>query len=121
MNKINPKYLQFQKLALERIERLFELAQEVFNKEPKLSDRYVAIARRISMKYKIKIPLKLKRRFCKNCFSYLMPSVNCRIRTQRGKVVYYCLNCKKYIRFPYIREKKERRKAKLNPENSSQK
>ena len=102
------KNQKLQDIALQRIERLFELAARAFKKDRQLSDRYVAIARRISMKHKVKIPVKLKRRFCKNCFAYLMPSVNCRVRTQRGKVVYYCLNCRNFMRFPYTREKKAR-------------
>jgi len=89
------------KIAKERINILFEQARKMFKKDPKLADRYVSLARKISMKLKIRIPSKLKKQFCKHCYSYLMPSVNVRIRTKDGKLVYYCLNCKKYMRFPY--------------------
>jgi ribonuclease P protein subunit RPR2 len=97
-------------IALERIKILFKQAGEIFKKEPKLSDRYVHLARKIAMKYKVRIPSQLKKRFCKHCYKYLVPSVNCRVRVQRGKVVYYCLNCKKFMRFPYTKEQKARRK-----------
>ena|SRR3989338_7675138 len=90
-----------QKIAKERIEVLFKEAKNMFKEDPKLSDRYVYLARKIAMKYKVRIPSTLKRKFCKHCYKYLMPSVNCRVRVQRGKVVYYCLSCKKFTRLPY--------------------
>ena len=100
---------KIKQIALERIKTLFAEADKAGKKEIKLANRYVHLARKISMKVKARIPSELKRRFCKHCYSYLIPSVNVRVRTQRGKVVYYCLNCKKYMRFPYIKEQKERR------------
>ncbi len=108
--KTKKKSGKIKQIALERIQTLFNEAEKVFKKDPKLANRYVFLARKISMKAKARIPSRLKRRFCKHCYSYLMPGVNVRVRTQRGKVVYYCLNCKKYMRFPYIREQKARRR-----------
>ena len=89
------------KIAKERIDGLFKQADEMFSEDPQLSDRYVAIARKISMKFKVRIPPQLKRKFCKHCYCFLMPGKNCRVRTHEGKVVYYCQNCKKFMRFPY--------------------
>jgi ribonuclease P protein subunit RPR2 len=77
----------------------------MFNEDPALSDRYVHLARKISTRYKVRIPRELKRRFCKHCFSFLVPGKNCRVRTHEGKVVYYCLKCKKFMRFPYSKRK----------------
>lgn len=85
--------------AREQIEFLIEKAGEVFKKDSALADRYVEIARSISMKFKVRIKPSLQRRFCKHCYCYLMPGENCRVRTRDGKVVYYCRNCKKYMRF----------------------
>ena len=95
-------------IALDRIKTLFREAKTVFKKDPKLANRYVKLARELSMKYKVAIPPNLKRRFCKHCYHYLVPSVNLRVRTRNGKVVYYCLDCKHYMRFPYLREKKSK-------------
>ena len=105
MKKENPK-----EIALKRVKQLFKEADSVFNKDPKLAKRYVNLARKIAMKVRLRMPKELKRKFCKHCYSYLMPGVNLRVRTQRGKVVYYCLKCKKYMRFPYVREQKAKRK-----------
>jgi ribonuclease P protein subunit RPR2 len=99
--KYSAKPLNQVKIAKERINELFKQAEEAFDKDEKLADRYVELARKISMKYKVRIPSALKKRFCKHCYCYLVPGKNCRVRTHEGKVVYYCLKCKKYMRFPY--------------------
>lgn len=95
------------KAAESQIEKLFLKAGEAFKKDSKAADRLVRKARRLAMKHKIKMPRKLKRSYCKHCYSFLMPSVNCRVRAARNKVIYYCLSCKKYTRHPYQREKKK--------------
>ncbi|MCX8158348.1 MAG: ribonuclease P [Candidatus Diapherotrites archaeon] len=67
----------FQKIALERIYRLFELADIEFEKHPERSRRYVELAREISKKNKVKIPKELKKMFCKKCGAFLKEGVNC--------------------------------------------
>jgi len=101
MSTKTDKKAKIKEIALDRIKTLFKEARAVFKKDKTLANRYVTLARKIAMKARIPIPAPLKRRFCKHCYKYLMPSVNCRIRTNKGKVVYYCLECKKYMRFPY--------------------
>lgn len=98
--------------AREKIAEYFSKADEIFNEDKVWANRYVAKARRLAMKQRIRIVRELKRRFCKHCYSFLKPSVNCRIRTHEGKVVYYCLECKKFMRFPYIKEQKAKRSKK---------
>jgi ribonuclease P protein subunit RPR2 len=93
----------FTKIALTRIKKLFEEAAKA--KEQRLANRYVELARRIGMRYKTRIPSELKRRYCKHCYSYLVPSKNCRVRLAGKKVVYCCFNCKKFMRFPYSKKK----------------
>jgi ribonuclease P protein subunit RPR2 len=53
------------KLATERIYRLFELANE--NKD--YSKRYIQLAKKIGEKTNTKIPKELKKTFCKKCLS----------------------------------------------------
>ncbi|MBI2663003.1 ribonuclease P [Candidatus Woesearchaeota archaeon] len=91
---------KYKNIAKERIIILFDQADGIFKKDSKLSDKYISLARRISMKARIRIPKELKRKFCKHCYSYLKPGINCRVRTKDKKVVYYCINCKKYMKFP---------------------
>jgi len=89
------------KAALERVKILFKEAGQIFKEDPKLADRYVYLARKIAMKFKVRIPRELKRKFCKHCYKYIVPNVNCRVRLHNGHLVYYCLECKKYTRFRY--------------------
>ena len=101
-------------IAIERIQELFNQAELRFKKSPELANRYVYIARKIAMKFKVKIPKELKRRFCKHCYNYMVPSVNCRVRLTQKKVVYSCLNCKKFMRFPYKIKKSLKKSSKKN-------
>lgn len=98
------------KIALERISELFAFADKLFhNKEfesisddekQSLANRYVELSRKLSMRYNQPIPKDLKKNYCKHCHSYFRHGVNVRVRLNQGKVVKYCLNCKKFSRFP---------------------
>jgi RNase P subunit RPR2 len=61
-----------QKLALERIYKLFELAEEMNNSNRKDKEifvkRYLKLAKKIGEKTNTKIPKELKKKFCKKCF-----------------------------------------------------
>ncbi len=104
-------------IARERIETLFTLAERVFPYEPELANRYVEIALAVQQKARIKLPRKWKRRYCKKCHSFLVPGVNARVRLRDKPyphVVIKCLNCGHIMRYPYVREKKERRRKSLD-------
>ena len=88
-------------IARQRIHYLFSLAEDcALRGKLNLSDRYVALARKISMKYLVPIPVGYTRRFCKHCYCYLLPPLNCRIRIHRSLIITYCSKCKKYSRIP---------------------
>jgi len=84
-------------ISKERIKILFEQAEKT--KSQQLANKYVKTARKIAMKLNLRIPREYKRKFCKHCYKYFR-NKNYRVRTKNKKVVYYCLNCKKYMRFP---------------------
>ncbi|MFC1769386.1 ribonuclease P protein component 4 [Nanoarchaeota archaeon] len=98
--KHSRKPSQFRKIALDRIGILFKQAQLMYEEDPKLSNRYVRLARTIAMKYKVKFPRELKRKFCKNCYHFLVPGKNSRVRIQKGRLTIYCSDCKQYTRVP---------------------
>lgn len=91
--------------AAERIAVLFKEAEAAFPLDKALSDRYVQLALKISTRYKMRLPLELKKRFCKHCQAYLNPPENCTIRLNQGKVVYRCLGCGGCMRFPFRKGK----------------
>ena len=88
-------------IAKTRIDRLFNLAEQcALSDRLYLADRYVEIARKISMRYLTPIPKEYRKRYCKHCYSYLLPHTTSRIRIHRGKIIIYCYNCNKYTRIP---------------------
>ncbi len=93
-------------IAGERIDILFDLAErEASAHNLHRADRYVGLARKIGMRYNVRIPGRYKRRYCKHCHSYLLPSVNCRVRVRGRKVIIFCENCGDHMRVPFYREK----------------
>lgn len=99
------------RIAGERIDILFTLAERVFPYEPELASRYVEIALAVQRKARIRMPRKWKRRYCKKCHAFLVPGVNAKVRLRNGHVVIRCLSCGHIMRYPYIREQKARRRA----------
>lgn len=64
------------------------------------ADRYVDLARRVGMRYNVRVPPNYRRRFCRGCYRYLQPGVTSRTRLNRGKVVTTCLRCGHKSRIP---------------------
>ncbi|AKB86055.1 ribonuclease P protein component 4 [Methanococcoides methylutens] len=93
-------------IAIQRIEYLFRLAEENYGSSPQRSDRYVALARRIGMRYRVRLPSYLKRRICKDCHSFLVPGSSSRIRLHGRYMTITCLKCGKEMRYPYKSENK---------------
>jgi ribonuclease P protein subunit RPR2 len=117
----NPKSMhEAKQIALERIRVLFNLARETIHENPTLAQRYVNIARRISMTAKVRLPVECRRQVCRYCKRFILPGVNCRVRLQQQPephVVVTCLLCSKRARFPL----KNRRKTKhANARNETQ-
>ncbi len=98
-NKFARKKSEVKTVAEQRIRALFREA--ALTRNTNLSNRYVAIARKISSKLKVSIPKELKRRFCKHCGNYLKPGLNARIRLNKGKKTYFCMKCNTLTRVPY--------------------
>ena len=76
------------KISLERIYRLFELAEA--EKDKKLAKRYVELARKIGTRNRVRIPQELKKKFCKKCGAFLKQGVNSKIRVTKS---YLCITC----------------------------
>lgn len=97
-------------IARHRVHLLFQQAKAVYTANPKLSNRYVATARKIAMAAKIPLPTPYKRQICKNCNTLLVQGTNCRVRIRQKRephVVITCLNCGCKTRIP-IKKKREK-------------
>ena len=86
--------------ASTKVKELFAKAEEAFGKNKSLANRYVKNARKAAMKVRMRLPAVLNRKFFKHCYSFLMPGKNSRVRVNRGKVIIYCMDCKKFTRIP---------------------
>ncbi len=86
------------KEAIGKINTLFSDAQNIASTNISFANKFVAKARRIAMKSRIRLPAQLKRRFCKNCHIYFIPGKNYKVRTKNKKVIYTCLSCKHITR-----------------------
>ena len=87
---------------MERIETLYDLSFNMARTgELDLARRYLTLARKIGMRYTIKIPSRLKRRTCKECRVPLLPDITSRTRIRPGKMVVTCLECGHISRYPF--------------------
>ena len=94
------KPVKQQDIAKRRINFLFRIAKESFKKNPKTAEKCVKLATRVAMKHKIRLDSNFKKQFCKHCHNFLVPGANLRVRIHKHRVVYYCSNCKQYMRHP---------------------
>ncbi len=93
-------------IAEQRVAELFKQAENMFEKNKSLSIRYITLARKITLKYKISLTRDQKLRYCKNCLTYLKLGKNSRIRVINGKIILNCLDCGNIRRFGYKNAKK---------------
>lgn len=101
------------KLAEERVNILFNSAQEELSHNPRRSNRHVEMACNLAQKYNLKIQPDWNRRYCKSCYKFLTPGVNSRVRLRNSSVEIKCLECGEIKRIPYREERKERRRKKI--------
>lgn len=95
---------QMERIAKERIEHLFQLAEsEALAGDIGYASRHIQLARKIGMRYNVRIPKELKRRMCRGCHGYLLPGKTGRHRTQSGKAITTCLACGHVTRKPVKR------------------
>jgi ribonuclease P protein subunit RPR2 len=86
-------------IARERIDRLFELAeQETISGNDGRAKRYVSLALRMGERHKVRT--SHKRTYCPACHAFFLPPKNVRVRTRSGKVAMTCLGCGHVLRYP---------------------
>lgn len=85
-------------LAIQRIKILYGLARDKAREgDYDLSKRYIELAIKIGHKARIRLPIYIRRGYCRRCKVALIPGVTARVRLQgEGKgshVVVTCLIC----------------------------
>ena len=67
-------------IAIRRIEILFNNALSNAKNNPGLAEKQAEVAKKISMKFKIKMPFEVSSSFCKKCKKFIPPGVRSKIR-----------------------------------------
>ncbi len=80
-------------IALERMQILIDNAMSNARTNPKLAQRQALLARKISMRLKVKMPYVLRMVFCKKCKSFIAPGINSKIRVGRSPVKAVRITC----------------------------
>ncbi len=90
------------KIAKERIEILFKLAKKELKTHPKRSRRYVELARKIGLRYNIRLPKEIKRSFCKDCNTLIIIGKTAKELDKElpGLKLIKCLNCGEIKKIP---------------------
>ena len=99
MNHMNAR-----EIAKERIERLFDLAEERLEQgRGDFADRYIELARRIGMRNEVSLDKDYRRRYCSNCGSFLSVGKNCKVRidSKNSTVNYQCEGCGEIDRYGF--------------------
>ncbi len=81
------------KIALERMEILIDNALSNAKTNPKLAQRQALLAKKISMRHKVKMPYELRMVFCKKCKSFIAPGINSKIRVGRSTIKSIRITC----------------------------
>jgi ribonuclease P protein subunit RPR2 len=70
-------------IARERIDALIACA--LAEKDAGLAGRQAGLAKKIAMRYRLRLPYDVRQLFCKKCKSFVVPSRTLRVRTGRSK------------------------------------
>jgi ribonuclease P protein subunit RPR2 len=85
---------QMIRVAHERIGALFSLAEAEARRGPgKLPDRYVRLARKIGMRYNLRLATEFRELYCRRCSVYWVEGRTVRTRFRSGRRVRTCLAC----------------------------
>ncbi len=68
-------------------------ANEGTDQSKALEKRYVSLARKIILHYRVKVPRETSLRMCKACMNLLVPGKNCRVRKASSGFLLYICEC----------------------------
>jgi len=81
-------------LVAERMQILIKNALTNARSNPKLAERQASLAKRLSTKYRVRMPYELRINFCKKCKKFIVPGFTARIRLGRSAVKSIRITCR---------------------------
>ena len=95
------------RVARERIADLFALAErEAHDGDSAYADRYVQLARRIGMRYNVRLLPEFSELYCRGCSCFWVEGRTVLTRLRGGRRVRTCLVCGRVRRVPYRRTRR---------------
>lgn len=90
-------------IARERIQILLNLARKELERHSDRSRRYVELARKIGLRYNVRLSKNDKKSICKKCNTVLIYGKTSLVRLESNKKTLniICKNCSNIIRIPY--------------------
>lgn len=102
MNRRRGRKPEYQlRIARERIALLLDETEKAKENSGR-ARRYVMLARKIGMRYNLRMPREFKRKYCKRCYNLLLDSKR---RLKGGMLVVVCKHCCATTRYPYKNNK----------------
>jgi len=99
--------------AAELVRRLTESSVSLAPKDLGMAKEQAALARRVRLRYNVRLDPSLKRYTCRGCKSLIVPGINARVRLGHGKSAVIRITCsecgrvnRKILRRAYIRSGK---------------
>lgn len=80
-------------LAKERIEIL--VASALGEKDEQLAQKQAALAKKIAMRHRVRLPYSIRQLFCKRCKAFIVPGRTSRVRVGRAGAKAVRLTCAK--------------------------
>lgn len=85
--------MQAKELARERVEIL--VASALREKDEALAARQAALAKKIAMRHRLRLPYHIRQLFCKECKAFIVPGRTSRVRIGRAATRAVRLSCAK--------------------------
>lgn len=80
-------------LALQRIEILVQNALENVKSDVELAQKQAMLAKKISNKFRVRLPYEIRQLYCKKCKRFIVPSIDARVRIGRSNVKAVRITC----------------------------
>jgi len=117
---LRPNRAEGKKIARERIDILLNEAVLGIQERSERAQRYVALARRLGMRYKVRMPSRWRLFICRGCHRLILPGINSRVRLQKRRehhLAITCLECGHIKRMPIKRMRRCSKPRKVSSVN----
>jgi ribonuclease P protein subunit RPR2 len=91
---MSKRKLQVGEIAKERIDLI--IANALHEQDEHLAAKQASQARRIAMRFRIRLPYRIRQLYCKKCKTFIVPGRSARVRVGRARsraIRITCLKC----------------------------